>query len=132
MKQFVIAVTAMAAIAISTPLSAQPAQPAPASPPPSGAAAPAPPVQSMNRMPAGGRATSERGQTGSVTRAHHRRHSAHGARQQSTGAADQLNRQELTNIQSGNPAQGAAPGGNPTTLNRMPAGGRATSGSNRQ
>ena len=96
--------------------------------PPPGATAPAPPAQSMNRMPAGGRATSERGATGSVTRAHHRRHTAQSARHTSAhGAAggggagdtaDQLNRQELPQVQ----------GGNPTTMNRMPAGGRATSG----
>jgi hypothetical protein len=82
----------------------------------------------MNRMPAGGRATSERGATGSVTRAHHRRHYALHARQThhasgtaamgGGGAADQLNRQELGQIQ----------GGNPTTMNRMSVGGRATSG----
>jgi hypothetical protein len=81
-------------------------------------------VQPMNRMPAGGRATSERGATGSVTRAHHRRHTVQSAQRASAqqtsagGAADQLNRQELSQIQSGNP----------TTMNRMPAGGRATSG----
>jgi len=81
--------------------------------------APAAPVQSMNRMPAGGRATSERGATGSVTRAHHRRHAAQSARAPSDNTADQLNRQELSQL----------PGaGNPTTMNRMSVGGRATSG----
>jgi hypothetical protein len=80
---------------------------------------PAAPVQSMNRMPAGGRATSERGATGSVTRAHHRRHAVQSARASSDNTADQLNRQELSQL----------PGtGNPTTMNRMSVGGRATSG----
>jgi hypothetical protein len=84
---------------------------------PAPAAAPAPaPVQSMNRMPAGGRATSERG---SGARAHHRRHAVQSAGKSSAGSqADQLNQQELSRLQ----------GSNPTTMNRMPAGGRATSG----
>ncbi len=123
MKHLLISATAAAAIAISTPILAQPA---PSTAPPPGATAPAPPVQSMNRMPAGGRATSERGATGSVTRAHHRRHAVQSASRQSAGdIANQLNQQELSQIQSGNPA---ATSGNPTTTNRMPAGGRATSG----
>jgi hypothetical protein len=50
---------------------------------------------------------------------------------QSQGVADQLNQQELARIQSGNQPQGGAEG-NPTTLNRMPVGGRATSGGPRQ
>lgn len=74
------------------------------------------PVQSMNRMPAGGRATSERG---SAARAHHRRHAVQSAKGSAAdNSANQLNRQELSQLQ----------GGNPTTMNRMPAGGRATSG----
>ncbi len=100
------------------------AQPAPSAAPPS-ATAPAPATTSalpkqMNRMPAGGRATSSRG-TGPVPRTHHRGHTGQAARNPSAGsAADQLNRQELSQLQ----------GTNPTTMNRMPAGGRATSGGN--
>lgn len=125
MKHLLIGSAMVAALAISAPVWAQPA---PSNPPP-GATAPTPPVQSSNRMPAGGPATSERGLTGSVERAHHRHHAAHhtthtrtghAARQSSgaNGQADQLNRQELSQLQSGNP----------TTMNWMPAGGRATSG----
>ncbi len=82
-----------------------------------GAPAPAPaPVQSMNRMPAGGSATSERG---SGARAHHRRPAVQSAGKSSAGSqADQLNRQELSQLQ----------GANPTTMNRMSVGGKATSG----
>jgi hypothetical protein len=122
MKHFLMPAIALAALAVSGPLSAQPA---PTNSPPAATNAPAP-VQSLNRMPAGGRATSERGLTGSVERAHHRRHAArastHASQSQPTGTADQLNRQELTNVQSGSQA------GNPTTMNRMSVGGRATSG----
>jgi hypothetical protein len=91
-----------------------------APPPPAPAAEP--PSQ-MNRMPAGGRATSDRGVgTGSVTRAHHRRHAVQTARNPSAdNSANQLNQQELSTL----------PATNPTTMNRMPAGGRATSGTNR-
>jgi hypothetical protein len=114
MKHLTIGTAVVAALAIAAPVWAQPA-PSTALP---SASAPAP-VQSMNRMPAGGRATSERGATGSVTRAHHRRHAVQAARKPSAGSqADQLNRQELAEIQ----------GANPTTTNRMSVGGRATSG----
>lgn len=134
MKHLLIGSAIVAALAISAPVWAQPA---PSNPPPGAAAPPpaAPPVQSSNRMPAGGPATSERGLPGSVERAHHRHHATHAhtththtghahtghaARQPSggNGQADQLNRQELSQLQNGNP----------TTMNRMPAGGRATSG----
>lgn len=159
MKHILIGVAAVAALAISVPLWAQPApstaQPGtnttmPAMPgampsemnrmpmggratsdrgtgPSSATSATAPGTAAtttgalphqMNRMPAGGRATSNRG-TGSSTRAHHRRHAVESARQQSGGSgADELNRQELSQLQSGNP----------TTMNRMSVGGRATSG----
>jgi hypothetical protein len=51
--------------------------------------------------------------TGSVTRAHHRRHAVESARNQSAGtSADQLNQQELSTLQGDNPSQ----------INRMPAG----------
>jgi hypothetical protein len=116
MRHLVMTAIAVTAIAVSAPIWAQPA---PSTAPPPGANAPAAPVQSMNRMPAGGRATSERGAAGSVTRAHHRRHVAQSARTPSDNTADQLNRQELSQL----------PGaGNPTTMNRMSVGGRATSG----
>ena len=121
MKSLLITATALAAIAVSTPLSAQPA---PTNPPPSATSPSA--VQPSNRMPAGGRATSERGNTGSVTRAHYRRHAVQSAsRSSSDNSANQLNEQELSQIQGANPT---AQGTNPTTINRMPAGGRPTSG----
>jgi hypothetical protein len=120
MKHLLVGAAAVAALAIGAPAWAQPA---PSAPPPA-ATMPAPaaaPVQSMNRMPAGGRATSERGMTGSVERAHHRSHAARPAKAPSAdNSANRLNQQELSQLQ----------GGNPTTMNRMPAGGRATSGGN--
>jgi hypothetical protein len=133
MRFFLIAAGAVAAIAIASPVLAQQAT---TNPPPAGANAAAP-AQSLNRMPAGGRATSERGVPGSVERSHHRRHATHAthtthsSRAQSTGNAAQLNRQELGNIQSGNQGQSGNESGNPTTTNRMSVGGRATSGGNR-
>jgi hypothetical protein len=121
MKHLLIGVAAVAALAILAPVRAQPAS---STPSPS-ANTPAPPATSeapsqMNRMPAGGRATSDRGMgTGSSTRAHHRRHAVHAARNPSSGSsADQLNREEVARFQSNNPS----------SMNRMPAGGRATSG----
>lgn len=116
MRHLVMTAIAVTAIAVSAPTWAQPA-PSTATPP--SANAPAAPVQPMNRMPAGGRATSERGATGSVTRAHHRRHTTQSVTAPSNNTADQLNRQ--------GPSQ--SPGaGNPTTMNRMSVGGKATSG----
>jgi hypothetical protein len=117
MKHLLIGGAAVAALAIAAPVWAQPA---PSAPPP-GASTPAPAATSampnqMNRMPAGGRATSERG---SGVRGHHRRHAVQSAGKSSAGSqADQLNQQELSRLQ----------GANPTTMNRMPVGGRATSG----
>jgi hypothetical protein len=106
MKLLLTGVAVAAALVIAAPVWAQNSTPTPA---------PAP-VQSMNRMPAGGTATSERG---SGARAHHRRHAAQSAGKSSAGSqADQLNRQELSQLQ----------GTNPTTMNRMSVGGRATSG----
>jgi|SRR5271169_4128380 hypothetical protein len=114
MKHLLSGLAAAAALMVAVPVWAQSAPPAA---PPS-AAAPAPaPVQSMNRMPAGGRATSERGARGAAARGHHRGHAAHPS---AVSAADQLNRQELSQLQ----------GTNPTTTNRMSVGGRATSGGN--
>ena len=84
MKRFAISAALIATLAMSGPLSAQQA-PAPSTPGPA-TAAPSAPAQEMNRMPAGGKATSERGQTGSVTRAHHRRHYA---KKSSTSSAPQ-------------------------------------------
>ena len=129
MKHLLIGAAAATALVVAAPVWAQPA---PTTAPPS-ATSPAPaaaPVQPMNRMPAGGRATSERGATGSVTRAHHRRHAVHAAKRPSSAkhssagnaandnVANQLNSQELAGFGAGNP----------TTMNRMPMGGRATSG----
>jgi hypothetical protein len=115
MKHLLIGGAAVAALAIAAPIWAQPA---PSAPPP-GASAPgtaATSANQMNRMPAGGRATSERG---SGVRAHHRRHAVQSAGKSSAGSqADQLNRQELSQLQ----------GTNPTTMNRMSVGGKATSG----
>jgi hypothetical protein len=121
-KPFLIATSAILAIAVSTPLwAADGRRPAAIRRRSAGAA------QSANRMPAAGRVTSERGLTGPVERAHHRRHATyHASQAQSQGVANQLNQQE-SKIQSGN----QPPGGNPTTLNRMPIGGKATSGSNK-
>ena len=126
MKHLLIGAAVVAALGLCAPVWAQPA-PSTSSP---GAStpAPAPPAPTsampsqMNRMPAGGRATSNRG-TGPVTRAHHRRHAVHAARSPSAGgAADQLNRQELGQLQTSNP----------TTTNRMSVGGKATSGTSNQ
>ncbi len=121
MKHLLIGGAAAAALAIAAPVWAQPA---PSAAPP-GASAPAPAATSampnqMNRMPAGGRATSSRG-TGPVPRTHHPHHTARAARNPAAGStADQLNRQELSQLQATNP----------TTMNRMPVGGKATSGGN--
>jgi len=117
MKHLLIGGVAVAALAIAAPVWAQPA---PSAPPPVNMPAPAAaPVQSLNRMPAGGKATSERGMTGSVERAHHRSHAARPAKNPSAGGpADQLNRQELSQVQHANP----------TAMNRMSVGGKATSG----
>src|SRR5438309_2923893 len=118
MKYLLIGVAAVAALAILAPVRAQPAS---STPSPS-ASTPAPSTTSelpsqMNRMPAGGRATSDRGMsTGSSTRAHHRRHAVQSVRNPSAGSsADQLNREEVARYQSNNPS----------SMNRMPAGGRA-------
>src|SRR5277367_1995007 len=98
MKHLLIGGAAVAALAIAAPVWAQPA---PSAPPP-GASAPGPAATSampnqMNRMSAGGRATSERG---SGVRAHHRRHAVQSAGMSSAGnQADQLNRQELSQLQ---------------------------------
>lgn len=100
MKHLSIGLAAIAALAISAPVWAQPA---PSTAPPPGVNAPAPtaaPVQSMNRMPAGGRATSERGARGSVARGHHSRHAVHPAGHPSgaNSQTEQLNRQELSQV----------------------------------
>ena len=125
MKRIFIAMAAAAAVAITAPVRAQPA-PSTAQP---SANTPAPPATSalpsqMNRMPAGGRATSDRGMgTGSRTGAHHQRHAVQSVRNPSAGdPAEQLNREEVARFQSNNPS----------SMNRMPAGGRATSGNTNQ
>ena len=67
MKLIVMSMALVAAVAIAAPVGAQQA--------PSNPTVPAAhPVQPLNRMPAGGPPTSERGITGSVERAHHRAH----------------------------------------------------------
>ena|SRR5271170_6369930 len=117
MKHLLIGGVVVAALAIAAPAWAQPA---PSAPPPGASAPPATSAMpnEMNRMPAGGRATSERG-TGRTARTHHPRHAGRAARNPSADSqANQLNQQELSRLQ----------GNNPTTMNRMPAGGRATSG----
>ena len=99
MKHLLIS-AAIAALAVSPPVWAQPA---PTMPPSASAPAPAP----------------HTGHTGSVTRAHHRRHAVQSGRSTSADkSANQLNQQELSTMGSGNPSP----------MNRMPAGGRATSG----
>ena len=165
MKHLLIGVAAVAALAISAPARSQPAPsttlpgtnvPAPTAPSalpsqmnrmptggratsnrgmgtatgattgvntPAGAVGAGAYPSSIHRMPAGGRATSERGSTGSVVHAHHRRHAAQSAKNTSAGGqADQLNRQELSQLQATNP----------TTMNRMSVGGKATSGGTNQ
>lgn len=103
MKQLLIGMAMVAALAIPVEVGAQTS----------------PPAQSVNRMSTGGKATSERGAPASVSRAHHRHHTAKSVRNTSGGdVANQLNRQELANIQSTNP----------TTMNRMESGGKPTSG----
>jgi len=125
---------------------------------PYSASAPPPAAAPSGQMSTGGRRTSgERipaimpdtsSSTSNTTSAtppmhHHARKGSHGkmaGRQQLTGSsADQLNQEELTRLQAGNtsmpaasempPGAPPAPGmsGNPQ-LNRMPAGGRPTSG----
>jgi hypothetical protein len=79
MKHLLVGLIGVAALTISVQVGAQTAPPT-ATPP--GAA----PVQSMNRMSVGGRATSERGATGSVTRARQRHHATHPANNASAGA----------------------------------------------
>jgi hypothetical protein len=138
MKHLLNGVAVVAALAIAAPVWAQnpsggnpmgtpgPNPGGPGLTPYSGAAQPAPapaaePPSQMNRMPAGGRATSDRG-VGTGSRAHHPRHAVHTARNPSAdNSANQLNQQELSTL----------PAANPTPMNRMPAGGRATSGTNR-
>ena len=67
MKPIFVSMALVAAVAIAAPAGAQPAQSNPSVPAPH-------PVQPLNRMPAGGPPTSERGITGSVERAHDRPH----------------------------------------------------------
>jgi hypothetical protein len=107
MKHLLIGTVAVAVLAISGPVLAQPAT----SMAPSGTNATAPAAST--------------GHTGSVTRAHHRRHAVHSARNNSSGSgssANQLNRGELEKFQATNPS----------SMNRMPAGGRPTSGNTTQ
>jgi hypothetical protein len=105
MKHLLISAAAVAGLAVSAPVCAQPASTT------------TPPTVSA---PA---ATTHTGHTGSATRAHHRRHAVQSARSGSAGgSAEQLNQQELSTLQSNNPS----------SMNRMPAGGKATSGNTTQ
>ena len=98
MKPILVSMTVAAAVAIASPIAAQPAPSNPSVPMPH-------PVQPLNRMPAGGKAVSERGIPGSVERAYHRphrvrhTHTMHAGHPSATdNQADQLNRQELLQI----------------------------------
>ena len=107
MKHLLIGMVAVGALAISAPVLAQPA----ASAPPAGTNATSPAAPGMH--------------VGSPTRAHHRRHAVQAARNKSTrtgSTANQLNREELARFQANSPS----------SMNRMPAGGRATSGNTTQ
>jgi hypothetical protein len=107
MKHLLIGMVAVAALAISAPVLAQPVT----STPPPGTHT-TPPAASA-------------GHVGSPTRAHHRRHAVQSARNKSIGSrssANQLNQEELARFQTNNPS----------SMNRMPAGGRATSGKTTQ
>jgi hypothetical protein len=117
MKHFLLAATAIAALMVSTPLWAQVGSTTPSTTPQSQdvpyqiPATPTPEtpahVQSMNRMHAGGKVTSERGRRIPIHRRHHEIQSASRA-----------------------PSR-TAHGTNPTTPNRMSVGGKVTSGSSR-
>ena len=104
MRYLLIPALAIAALAVSEPVRAQTAAPA------------APTGTDMTAAP-------KAPHQGSVTRAHHRRHAVQSARHPSTkSSANQLNQEELSRFQSNNPS----------SMNRMPAGGRATSGNTTQ
>jgi hypothetical protein len=104
---------------------------------PYNAGTPAPAATPTGRMPAGGRATSERaiiptspGQSPlhrhARANSHGRMTGHHGRGAQSAGdATDQLNREELARLQAGNFSNPAPT--DTSGVNRMPAGGRATS-----
>jgi hypothetical protein len=170
MKHLLTGVAVVAALAISTPVWAQPANPSggnavgtpgpnPGGPglTPYSTGTPPPAPAPSGRMPAGGRATSgERippimpttpsaSDTTSATPPMHRHarrashHKMAGRTQETGSSAEQLNQEELARLQAGNTSMPGAsemsPGAPPTPgmsgnpqLNRMPAGGRATSG----
>lgn len=136
MKHLLTGVAVVAALAISAPVWAQPANPSggnsmgtpgpnsggPGLTPYSTGASPSPPAPS-GRMPAGGRMTSEPTNIPSTPSAsdttsatppmhHHARKASHGrmaGRPQLTGdTADQLNQEELARLQSGNTSMPAA------------------------
>jgi hypothetical protein len=98
MKRIIISIAVVAAVASAAPVRAQQAPSNPSVPMPH-------PVQPLNRMPAGGPPTSERGIPGSVERAHHRPHRVYRSHPTHAGypsaadnQADQLNRQELSQL----------------------------------
>jgi hypothetical protein len=168
MKHLLTGVAVIAALAISAPVSAQPANPSggnpmgmpgpnpggpgltpyssgqtrPAATPPSSAPPPA-------MAPAASMPPPSMSDTSSATPPKHRhaRSHPHGKMAshhpkrfpnlQGNDVANQLNQAELGRLQSGNyappppppgPDMSTAPAGSPATRNRMPAGGRATSG----
>jgi len=131
-KHLLGGVAVIAALALSAPVWAQPANPSGLTPDSTGAAPPAP-APSANgahgRMPAGGKKTSTRGGHIPATSAtppmhHHAHHVTHAAAHHRMAArtgstANQLNQEELGRLQSGSSmpppaAMGAMPPGAPT------------------
>ncbi len=115
MRYMLTSMAAFAALTISLQAGAQTSAPNAAAPPAAAPPSAAAPVQEMNRMSTGGKATSERGATGSAARAHHPRHTAHHSTKKPSSAtsADQSS---------------TSSSANPTATNRMSVGGKATSG----
>ena len=139
MRYLLTGVAVVAALIVSAPSWAQPANPSGGNPmgmPGPSTSAPAPAPTPTGRMPAGGRATSERAiiptEPGQSPLHRHARASSHGrttrhrasSAQSASDATNQLNREELSRLQSGNFSN---PPPDTSGVNRMPAGGRATS-----
>ena len=141
MKHLLTGVAVIAALAISAPVWAQPANPSGGNS--LGTPGPNPGGPGLTPYSTGAPSASD---TTSATPPmhHHARKASHGkmaGRQQSTGStANQLNQEELARLQAGNtsmpaasemsPGTPSAPGAsaNPSQMNRMSTGGRATSG----
>lgn len=149
MRYLLTGVAVVATLIVSAPSWSQPANPSGGNPmgmpgpstggpglTPYNGAAPAPAPTPTGRMPAGGRATSERAiiptEPGQSPLHRHARASSHGrttrhhgsSAQSASNATSQLNREELSRLQSGNFSN---PPPDTSGVNRMPAGGRATS-----